>query len=285
MPVKWARYQRFSRLVIKFLKPQQPAVLVLSLPRSGSSWTGEALGYASNALYLREPVTQGAAEQGDQTFYDLGTVFTLDDAEIEAKYRRLADRSFAGWPTFSQQIASFPAQWNLRQRAARRVVIKEVNPLACQWYLKRYQPRLVFLVRHPAAVALSWQKNGWLPSDAEAWAKNGRHQATALQAAVAAARDYPLHVMAQYETLCVEPLPQFEKLFEFAGLTWDQTAHDFVAVSTGRLAPAKKSTRYIRRSEEMIDAWRGQMPAENLAALRAAFQQIDLPWYREDSAW
>ena len=57
-PVPWARSKTLSQLLINFIRPRQPTVLVLSLPRSGSSWAGEALGCAIDALYLREPVTQ-----------------------------------------------------------------------------------------------------------------------------------------------------------------------------------------------------------------------------------
>lgn len=35
------------------------------------------------------------------------------------------------------------------------LVVKEVNPLALDWLLSSYKPRVVFLYRHPAAVALS----------------------------------------------------------------------------------------------------------------------------------
>lgn len=254
-----------------------PPVLVLSLPRSGSSWTGEVLGHASNALYLREPVTQGAAEQGDQTFYYRGTVFPLDE-ELEPMYRALADRAFAAAPSFGPAILPFPDQW--ASEVPRRLVIKEVNPRACAWYLERYRPRLVLLVRHPAAVALSWQSFGWVPVNPDGWAFNGRHQAEALRDALAALDGYAARRIVRYEALCADPLQQFEALFDFAGLTWDQSSRDFISASTERV-----SNRGARLSGEMIEAWRGKMPHEHLAALRGAYRALDLPWYQRDSEW
>ena len=72
-PVSWVRHAPWTKWLTRILRTRQPAVMLLSLPRSGSSWAGEALGCATDALYLREPVTQS-----DQLFHDLGTVFAID---------------------------------------------------------------------------------------------------------------------------------------------------------------------------------------------------------------
>ncbi len=84
----------------------------------------------------------------------------------------------------------------------------------------------------------------------------------------------------QYEALCADPLRQFEALFEFTGLTWDQSSRDFVSASTERM-----SDRGACPTGEMIEAWRGKMPPEHLAALRDVYRAFDLPWYQRDSDW
>lgn len=278
MPVLWVNDRR-RRWLARWLKPRRPAVLVVSLPRSGSSWAGEALGCAIDALYLREPVTQS-----DRTFYDLGTVFPLDRPEVAARYRALADRAFAGWPEFGANIVRFPDQWTLKQRRSRRVVIKEVNPLACGWYIQQYQPRIVYLIRHPAAVALSWQQNGWLGGDAASWAANGELQGRALQTARAALANYAAHRIVVYEELCVEPLERFRALFQFAGLTWDTQAQRFIAERVQQDEPGN-TWNTSRNSWNMIHKWRKRAVPANVEALRATYRQFDLPWYREDEDW
>jgi hypothetical protein len=54
----WAPWGPVSRLIARSAPPLCPATLVISLPRSGSSWVGKTLGLSDTALYLREPITQ-----------------------------------------------------------------------------------------------------------------------------------------------------------------------------------------------------------------------------------
>jgi len=266
-PILWARWGFISKLLALMLRPRQPSTLVLSLPRSGSSWVGQTLGSALNALYLREPVTQS-----DASFYDRGTVFALDTPDVRTAYRRLADKAFIGWPDFDKIVVRFPNQWALRWRRPRRIVIKEVNPLACDWYVRCYHPRVVLLVRHPAAVALSFQRKGWLGTQPDDWAKNGELQGRALRAALDALGGYPSHKIVSYETLCADPMGGFKSLFDFAGLMWNDWIQEFVGQT-------------LRNSERMIGAWRGHVSPGALEALRGSYRQFGLLWYRKEEEW
>src|SRR5205085_2708995 len=97
----------------------QAPVLVLSLPRSGSSWVGNVLGCAPDAIYLREPVTQS-----DPSFYMKGTVFRIDRG-VKPTYERLADRAFAGDAEFPDKVRIYENQWEPGAAEGRRVVVKE----------------------------------------------------------------------------------------------------------------------------------------------------------------
>src|SRR4051794_38244039 len=88
--VPWVHRGTFSRLIASSWKPRRPAVLILSLPRSGSSWVGSLLGRAPDALYLREPVSQSDPGINHLIVFD-----PSDHPELEGTFRRLADRAFA----------------------------------------------------------------------------------------------------------------------------------------------------------------------------------------------
>ncbi len=275
-PVPWAGHAPWSRWLTRVLRTRQPATLVLSLPRSGSSWVGEALGCAVDALYLREPVTQS-----DRLFHELGTVFAIDRPDLDERYQRLASKAYAGWPDFEPTIVRFPERWALAHRLSRRVVIKEVNPLACAWHLEHYSPRVILLVRNPAAVALSWQRKGWLAADGDSWARNGEIQGRALRQALDALAQYGPHQVVMYETLCTDCLDSFKTMFRFAGLTWEGRAERFIGERTLKADDAN-TWNTSRDSAAMIHDWRQHAVQSHVDALGQTYGAFNLPWYRPD---
>jgi hypothetical protein len=158
------------------------------------------------------------------------------------------------------------------------LVIKDVNPLVCGWLLAEYRPRLIFIIRHPAAVALSYRQLGWWQGG---WEEQGAYQAKALATAYAAFREYGDCRLVQYERLCREPEAGFADLFAFAGLAWDDAARNTIAARTGQ----EGSDAITRRSREMADRWKGRLTSGQLAALRAGYQSEELPWYEADEEW
>jgi hypothetical protein len=71
----WAKYGFVSHIIGSIIKPMQPSILVLSLPRSGSSWVGETLGVADDAMYLREPMNKFfiayMGDKGEERVFDI----------------------------------------------------------------------------------------------------------------------------------------------------------------------------------------------------------------------
>jgi Sulfotransferase family len=265
--IKWASWGPLSRGIARVLRPRQPAVLVLSLPRSGSSWVGDMLGAASNALYLREPFTQ------TDLAVNVRQVFNPPDyPPLEATMRRLADKAFLGLPDFRPKVVVAPEQWDLRHRRRGRVVIKEVNPRACRWFVENYRPRVVFLLRHPAALAWSSVRMQWLGPTPADWEQRGREDRETLRQMWAPLKNYANHLRVYYEDLCNDPLRGFQQLYEFAGLTWTDAVARTVA-ENGAESPQK------------VNAWRTDASAEHLRALRRGFDGSDPDWSRWDDDW
>lgn len=277
----WTRLGSAGFFLAKRLPTSRPPVLILSLPRSGSSWVGATMGRAQNAMYLREPLTQGLNHYG---LFET-TVFDVNPNDPPRVYAKCAAKAFAGFPAFPDRIAVFRDQWSLRDRSHRRLVIKEVNPLASKWLLQSYTPRALFLIRHPAAVAASYRRQGWRPllTDDD-WTRHGAYQGRAHRFALDSLEGYDDYRIIHYEALCADPLPEFSTLFAFAELGWNETTQAFIAETTSS-EDRRGNSRVARDSAAMIDAWREQVTQQQLQSLREGYRIHDLPWYVGDRHW
>jgi len=98
-PLWWTRLGPLGRLLEAPFRPSRTPLLVISIPRSGSSWVGEVLGTVPGALYLREPFNQlHLATGGERTLFRV-TPGTGPDA-APAAYERAGERVFSARPTF-----------------------------------------------------------------------------------------------------------------------------------------------------------------------------------------
>ncbi len=292
-PVAWARFGQISRFIAHTVRPVSPPVLVLSVPRSGSSWVGDTLGAAQNALYLREPIVRTHLKHaGPPSFFE------VDPANPPPAYRQAGDAAFAGLPTFRPSIVKYSEQWRLGDRRQRRLVIKETNPLALSWLVQEYRPKIVYLVRHPAAVANSFLANGWKsqrfedrflpgsipPEEVERfssfWAGHGALQATVLKRTLDLLDNYPDYTILRYEDLCLDPVEEFRRLFDFCALTWDVQTEARIrerAVSKGSYQAGNFDLK--RDSLAMITKWQTQIDPSYIDEIREAYLSYDPPFY------
>lgn len=278
--VSWVRFEYVRKIVGKYMIPNAPPILVLSLPRSGSSWVGITLGKAKNAMYLREPVTTSHMAVGGKAVID------FDLQNPPEAYKIAGDNAFQGIPLFPSNVVIMPDQFSVFDRKQRHVVIKEVNPYACAWYIHCYQPRVLFLVRHPAGVAQSFRRLDWWPdtNENQFYRRQGNHQGAALSAAYSCLKSYQDNKIIFYEDLCERPLEIFGEMFEFAGLNLDAQLEQYIMSSTTN---GDRSIHWNtnRDSKKMIDIWGNDISSRGLSDLYSAYHQYDLPWYQSPDDW
>jgi hypothetical protein len=167
-------------------------ILLAGVPRSGTSWTGQALGVTPGTRYVDEP--DGFRDAfAFKVMMAFGENARLDPGAAAADYRRLWAGAFAGGVRASGIGARF-AEWTYhragtpaRRRArrgddvspwlqaalrtavppvadpeARHVVVKSVQcALAAEWISQEFGPRVVVLFRHPLNTIASWRDMGF----------------------------------------------------------------------------------------------------------------------------
>jgi Sulfotransferase family len=264
-----------SRVVARRYPFKTPPVLLLSYPRSGSSWIGAMLARSPDVAYLREPVTQpylnGATRET--------VVDPESDLETKNLYESLADRAFAGvLPWRLDDVVESADAFALRGRRHRTLVIKEVNPLAAGFYVRRYRPKIVMILRHPAAIAESYERLGWLDG---AFEEIGFLYGTHLAAALEACRAASLTVL-RFEELALDPRSGFRALFDSLAL---QPPDDFEgAVVELCETPGSTHDAYeVRRSSrEEAFKWRERLEPIQIGAVMRGYLRSPLPYYRDD---
>jgi hypothetical protein len=300
----WAKAGPLAQVLARLQPFRQPPVLVLSLARSGSSWVGDVLGNAAGAAYLREPVTQTHRPSGGR----FGLFELAPGQAIPAAYLAARQKMIAGVPNFVPRIVRNPGQWSLRSRSTRTLVVKEVNPLATDFLLEGWRPRVVYLTRHPVAVARSYFAQNWTgsvladrvskqtmaeigawpppPLGESFWFNHGALHAVAHRRALSALRNYPDWCLVRYEDLCINPLQEFARLFDFCGLEFDDGSKARIvdsASSTEAYSPGQYSLR--RNSREMVDAWHSAVAASDIEEVRQGYFVFPPAVYGDDRDW
>ena len=277
---------RFLATIIKF---KQPPILILSYPRSGSSWVGEILGKSENAAYLREPITRAYLTNGG-TF----ALIDLNDRAALSSYKKYGDESFMGLPSKIPGVVNNYRDFGLLKRRNRKLLIKEVNPRAAEFFCKRYKPRTIFLLRHPAAVALSFSKIGWLKSkdtqmetgnrDANEWEKFGFAYGCIIKEALKVLREDSDFEVFCYEEIVKNPEEEFRRMFIFSEMRIPSN-FDNIIESYCKSEGSDDPYEVMKISSDMVNKWKYGLTSREISSIKMGYVQSGLEYYSKEEDW
>lgn len=281
-----------NRLVPKFFPFKSPPLLILSYPRSGSSWVGKVLSTSPDTAYLREPITQ-------QYMFKHGGRFALADVDKDPSafsiYRKLSDQAFQGIPPRHEQTVNDLRDFFYSRRTKKRLIIKEVNPRATRFYCEHYKPKVLLLLRHPAAVALSFYQLGWLDSrdvqmetrnegDNE-WHKFGYTYGSLMHNSIETLKQYGNHEIVTYRDLATDPQNGFRNLFTVLDLEVPANYDDTIRKYCYSSKTIQERGEVERTSRNMIFKWRNELSDNQISDLQSGFMRSKLDYYRDESDW
>lgn len=143
----------------KFTIKEQP-ILILSLPRSGSSWLGEVLAQPQDIRYLREPITSVYMPSVKQ-----GVSFFMPSECLAPKlYKQAITKAFSAKLDYVYGAIHNKARW-FKPSVSKKLLIKEVNPLYLKDYLEKHNPLVIYLERDPYSIAKSFAALAWQADD------------------------------------------------------------------------------------------------------------------------
>ena len=278
--IAWARFGPLSELLSRIFPIVNKPILIISFPRSGSSWVGEIIGTAKSALYLREPITCFYRRKNTE-----GIIVEVDPNSPPYIYKKYGNRAFSGIPDFPTEVVKFPDDWKLSKRKSSRLVIKEVNPLAIEWFIKSINPSIVILLRHPAAITLSFLSlNWWKNKESSAWFFYGDRIGSVLKILYENILEYRDYKVFFYEDLCRDTVKKFKEMFQYCNLKIDENVMQRIEKTTS-CGSINEIYGTERNTREMHSKWRENVSNEQLKQLKSGYMKHNLPWYMDDVYW
>ena len=151
--------QLFKNWGKKFTIKELP-ILILSLPRSGSSWLGEVLAQPQNIRYLREPITSVYMPSVKQGV----SFFMPSECLAPNLYKQAITKAFSAKLDYVYGAIHNKARW-FKPGSSKKLLIKEVNPLYLKDYLEKHNPLVIYLERDPYSIAKSFAALAWQTDD------------------------------------------------------------------------------------------------------------------------
>lgn len=267
------RERIYSNVVSLAFPFKRPAIWLMSYPRSGSSWVGKVLSFSPDAAYLREPVNQSY-----QNKFKADPIIDSASDQITLKwYTLFADRAFSSIPpTHIPDVIDNLKDFRLLQRRNKTLLLKEVNPLAADFFVHRYSPRVVLILGHPAAVADSFGRMRWLDRTHEEF---GYSYGTHLAQAVEAGQKGWCRIVF-FEDLAMDPLNQYANLFSSLGLRLPAKLRSVMAEFCENQNGDGRPYEIRRLSRGEVNKWRKNLSQPQIDAVMKGYFKSPLGYYR-----
>lgn len=223
------------------------SILISGSGRSGSTWLAQLVNHRNEYRLIFEPFRRDRSSVASSIPYGLylepSQIATVESQAVEAVLRgRVRD----SW-----------SNWHNRRRIASRRIIKEIRATNLMPWIHTRFPELpiVYLLRHPIAVAASWTRLGWrdyLDEFVRQEPLMGRLAAVrpVIDEIIRVGRPFERHVLRWclenviplgdlhegdahvvfYERLVADPEAELRRLFRFLGKPFDPLVLDSVDV-------------------------------------------------------
>ena len=267
----------------------EDAVLLAGHDRSGTTWIAEALNYRRDFRYIYEPFRPGRT---DATAAFTPRLYLRPD-ERDPRYVESAAAVLSG------HVRNLWVDKYNRVPLPKRRLVKEVRSnLLLPWLAAAFpQTRIVFVMRHPCAVANSERKlsDSWhidlsrflsqpnlmadhlepyrerMETASTDWEK--RVYVWCIENAIPVASLDPTRVhFAFYEDFCVCPEDELRRLFAFVGLAYDPAALTTLA----RPSATSRKDSAVLSGEDLVEAWRDSVTPDELAETMSVVELFGL---------
>jgi Sulfotransferase family len=299
-------------------------ILVTGAHRSGTTWVGKMLCAGGGSFYIHEPFNNVHEEGPAWVPKPFPYWFFCIRDQPNGYERLLADVVAMKYPLPAalgrarnpRHLAKAIRDWSLSllaRAAKKRPLLKDpVALFSAEWLARRFDMKVVVLIRHPAAFAASLKRLDW-------WFKffNWLDQKPLMedylkeyegiirtymagqkdlvrQAAImwncmySTVRGYqqrhPEWHFVTHERLASDPVEGFRALYSFCGLSWNSRAEADIRRHSETPAPAAPSpdrpADIRRESRKTIGGWKKILTTEEIAVIREETCEVASHFYQ-----
>ena len=303
--LKWRFYKAnrhlrrvfYSRLYRETNHDTNKSILITGMARSGTTWLADIVSFQLNGRIMFEPFHSGNVEAYSQLHY-YQYMRPTDRNELLSSYCRGIFTGTIRHPWIDQQVESFAPDYR---------IIKAVRAnLFLKWVRNEFpEVSILFIMRHPCAVVLSWMKLNW---NAEKDIERLLAQPMLIQdflvdhMDVIRRAEYPeekqaiiwcvnnlipieqfrgsrLHVVF-YENLCLLPDTEVAGLFRAINQPYNKD----VLTMLPKPSTTSHSASAIITGKDMVERWRTELDKEQIQRIKSIVSAFGLDHIYGDSA-
>lgn len=300
---------------------ENPPLLVTGSHRSGTTWAGRILAADPKTSYVDEPFRPdqrpGIFNAGIDRWFAHAP--DLDEERLESELGRLLEGRYA----FRDEIRALEHPRDLfrmlrdacrfarRRLRGDRVLLKDpIAVFSSAWIADTFDARVVVMVRHPAAFALSLKEKGWshpfehflqqpvlmrehlaaYRDTIEAFARGSPsvvEQAGLLWTLIyhTISRFMENHsgwIVVRHEDAARRPEKVFRDLYGRLGLTWTSAVEETLRRTTrsdNPVGPRDRAKDVHRDSRGLVGRWREELSPGEIRTVRSRTGDVADRWY------
>ncbi|NEZ56158.1 sulfotransferase [Adonisia turfae] len=293
------------------LSKDKPPILIVGLPRSGTTWLASVLNTSKNIKLFHEPFNMDHVSEASPHWLKY---LRADDNDLAFKH--FCQKVFSGKSNHPYIKCKLTGHYSrLKKRLSwlpGRVIVKDVHACAAlDWIDHNIAPQIVIITRHPCGLASSWlrtfkssQNNGrgralnrllaqpkLLEDYLHPFEDDLRNSDTFFDniALYWGAIYYILHKQYQthpnwifitHEELCRDPIKEYKELFNKLNLEWTSKTDQILATST--VADSGSSYSPMRVSANEPSKWLKQLTPEQIEIIQKKTSLFKLPFYSKE---
>jgi len=296
-------------------------IIIISSPRSGSTWIAQNLGAASNVHLVIEPFNPNRS-LGIRLLREVKWYEYISN-ENQNSYTEFLD-GFVHYtrPNFrdllrTDQDRMMLARYYLKNLVVRRsrspqLLIKDpCMTFLAEWFVNRYRARVVMLVRHPAAFVQSMLDRHWVLDfnnileqplllrdhlssyetqmrsfsgvDSNSIEQQCLHWNMINDTIARYKRDHMDWVCIRHEDFCIDPLESFSQLYQQLELPVTNAVRQTIeSNSTANRLDGRWGTDVARDSKRIVKKWKGRLTEESIHLIRELTEPVASKFYTDE---